>query len=668
MYAVTVISRLSKPAIPWKKQVILQELLGQLVSLLREYAPHELSALWDQIQESDISTVVDDPKQTRFPISRWLSGDRFTNMQKRECFRDFFEEWQEQHCSTLRLRNSLETGSEGFSRELAVEQRIRLIALEEETKPELSKDVSLFLALLSETRKVGNFFPIQAACDNFEDFFEWLDNFAAVEPLLCTRIISRYFVFEFLRLHPETSSGLSRACGWNSEFLLENIWGICRRKIEDIYKRTYKPIFDEYLAALLKCNQALPQHSGSEGIPMEQFQLFCKLRSLTETKYWSDGHRERWERILFGDKILENAHFVKTPELLRSEQDSNSTINWIRKRFLSKEDFDRKLYALPKWEAVWPKVLEALRTEDWTSKEWLLILAIGSVDWEITGSAICESTGAKKLSAWKKAAVQYDPFWKKLLSIEKKALRCKAPILGRVAVRYAVLQMLVNFPSHRFGGCNTMELLKHMWDCTESIRNKKPSSSDCNDAVTREEFRCLTETEKKFLVSYNKVVTLREDLHKAIAPIIDSQVLALIKLRRLRKGEENEFPVVSTSAPKFEQEPKSKFDRRRLVYSNRLDLLSGEFQESYKNIESRKSPQSEVEYVGESHSGCHGQREPADGPPKCKQSRLRASFAVESKAQSEDDFASAEFLKWLDPVDDTANQFEFGIREFEIQE
>eukprot|EP01054_Gregarina_sp_Poly1_P008129 Gregarina_sp_Poly_1__8128@NODE_469_length_8155_cov_116_696093_g381_i0_p2_GENE_NODE_469_length_8155_cov_116_696093_g381_i0NODE_469_length_8155_cov_116_696093_g381_i0_p2_ORF_typecomplete_len740_score104_16S_100/PF01023_19/8_4e03S_100/PF01023_19/2_7e02S_100/PF01023_19/0_61S_100/PF01023_19/7_1e03_NODE_469_length_8155_cov_116_696093_g381_i01322351 len=730
----SVVSRLSKSTIRWKRRVVLQELLGQLISLLKTNTPHDSHCWWELIGNDDISTFIKGSKEAKAVVFHLLPANWLSELKKQEHFKNLIMKWQ-QDCSEGVF--DLEFATEIINN---ISQDTKLISCQEEMGPELSKGVSLFLAILSETQK-NDFYPMQEAYNEFTKFFNWLNRFIAkcgnktkcgsIEQQFCSRVVCRYFVFEFWRQYPEQSSNLLRAYPWNSA-LLESIWHINREKM-----KTIKAIFNQYLTGLQACHTLARNRTAVSGqrIPIKQFRLFCKLRSLTTPSHWTTGHLARWEEILFGDKILENPDFLETPELLRSSCSDPGTTQWVRDRFASFEIHERKLISLPGWKYVWPEILTTLRPQNYQSKEWLLILAIASVSWEITGPKNCK--------IWEGAAEKHRSFWNWLLSIEKKTLRTDSPIIGRAAIRYAVLQILVNFPSYKFKNCNTEGLLEHMWKCTAQLCTYHHSGNvGPVDTVTREEFQSLTQTELSFFKS-NKSGLLENIQPLGVSTIFDCQSLALTASKKLSLFQKelqpkNESPTESTSTQRWlgtaapsETTSKSRSlnssKSRSILKKNISDCKLLELMASKKALLSKEAPQQKNESPFGSTAALYSNKEltvpaigkrskkrslkrkleprtefestlklqPELGPtaPKKKSSPIQENraavaeflnpfsadpflncwdgddlapineplpenrFAAELNILPQDDFVSAEFLKWLHPMDDVVNQF-----------
>eukprot|EP01054_Gregarina_sp_Poly1_P002140 Gregarina_sp_Poly_1__2139@NODE_1568_length_3829_cov_59_695641_g1035_i0_p2_GENE_NODE_1568_length_3829_cov_59_695641_g1035_i0NODE_1568_length_3829_cov_59_695641_g1035_i0_p2_ORF_typecomplete_len249_score34_21Glyco_hydro_42/PF02449_15/0_22_NODE_1568_length_3829_cov_59_695641_g1035_i020122758 len=239
MYSVILAWRLSSLS---KSQIVLQRLFPQLIFALKDNTIPEYSYWWDQIEYCDVSSKF---------YEKWSRKSQTSRSKLDKVLKDVFSDWyQLEFPEKPDLRYEERMLNEIY-------WRFRIISYQDSVAAELPQGVCLFLAVMSETQaRLGardgrlQFAAMREAYNHFGNFMNWLEGFVReCAPLsgsrFCTRVACRYFVFEFLRQCPKASLKLCKANGWNSDSPLQEIWKICREKINES-----KPIFDKYLAAL----------------------------------------------------------------------------------------------------------------------------------------------------------------------------------------------------------------------------------------------------------------------------------------------------------------------------------------------------------------------------------------------------------------------------------
>eukprot|EP01054_Gregarina_sp_Poly1_P011516 Gregarina_sp_Poly_1__11515@NODE_998_length_5424_cov_493_643084_g700_i0_p1_GENE_NODE_998_length_5424_cov_493_643084_g700_i0NODE_998_length_5424_cov_493_643084_g700_i0_p1_ORF_typecomplete_len645_score70_05_NODE_998_length_5424_cov_493_643084_g700_i027864720 len=369
-------------------------------------------------------------------------------------------------------------------------------------KCDLTRDASLFLGVLTEPGiqgehglKAWTAEIVNQLRRKMPTFLEWIESrgklfVPANFRNYGTSVSFRYFIFEFLRRHPQVSATLSATFGWESRHPTLDMWRVWREKLNGDAK---EPILKKFKDALT--NSTTPKANSEQTISMNKLKLFLAMLKATSTKYWKPRIMLQWESILFKDKMcsdLDGPTPIKDviPGNYRYFSDSRPRGKY--------ETLNRVSAVLEDWYfSLWPRVFKTFNPQKWDSDEWLLILAIASVSWtKITGDR-----------RWEAAAATHRPFWDFMSAMENKAISLRSPVLERAAFRYYALQSLSqvqSFEIEKFGSLRTSHLFKEMWDLTESIRcvatDKEAHLKSIGEfetvaeVITRGQFACLMET------------------------------------------------------------------------------------------------------------------------------------------------------------------------------
>eukprot|EP01054_Gregarina_sp_Poly1_P010790 Gregarina_sp_Poly_1__10789@NODE_82_length_15568_cov_98_251403_g70_i0_p2_GENE_NODE_82_length_15568_cov_98_251403_g70_i0NODE_82_length_15568_cov_98_251403_g70_i0_p2_ORF_typecomplete_len1018_score155_48Melibiase_2/PF16499_5/5_5e02Melibiase_2/PF16499_5/0_077_NODE_82_length_15568_cov_98_251403_g70_i03123365 len=389
-----------------------------------------------------------------------------------------------------------------------------------------TEDISLFLSATTGVQIQGNqglenhvLQTMNEIQQKFPEFLKWMDARVAESILSDPRnyasvLACRFFMFEFLRLRPAAALHLGATLGWDTYNPPEDIWKTWQQNLMDAKKansKFLKMIVPTPVAELKEfiqvrknsdittpifeaCKKALANSNETEGkIPLEMFQLFCDILKYTPCRSWKERIVDFWEAIMSADENFFEAISVEAQPQDFWDCSVERWLNFVRTKPRQRDEFYKVQSTIgTEWsQRIWPKLLETFRPAKWNSADWLLILAVASVNWE-------EITHDQ---AWIDAAADLQLFWDMLSDFESLVFpKERSSVLERAAFRYFILRSLSKRESIEFkeyGVVWTNQILQHMWESTvgtEVAQTTEPSSDLSEEPfafVTRQQFRNL---------------------------------------------------------------------------------------------------------------------------------------------------------------------------------
>eukprot|EP01054_Gregarina_sp_Poly1_P009759 Gregarina_sp_Poly_1__9758@NODE_621_length_7097_cov_120_552347_g476_i0_p2_GENE_NODE_621_length_7097_cov_120_552347_g476_i0NODE_621_length_7097_cov_120_552347_g476_i0_p2_ORF_typecomplete_len440_score55_32DUF3327/PF11806_8/0_0018_NODE_621_length_7097_cov_120_552347_g476_i015372856 len=438
MRSVFVARRVWKLSVMSKGEFLLQTFLPKLVEILHKETSPECHPWWDNIIQCKLKSYMDFPDIRRSKCRHVVDWKACWNDYLRKLFREHFQ---------LDVSPQTPPSKQDV---LRICQQFDKIAHEEIWTCQMSQQVSLLLAVLAEHEEyhleglpdTDIWFYNYVMSSNyrrFPAFMCWVDSTSPAFEHFGCRVAWRFFVFEFLRKNPYSSAKLAREFEWKHDYPLQKIWS---------------NYYDDIITNRATTSKVDPRRI-----------LFGRMAYLTPHQFRTNLSSTRWERMWFKNEAsVENLEDLRDPMKLRTEERvGGKRINPSKRR--------RKLYYFTEWNRLWPQIFQLNFPHHWESREWILILAIASVHWDITGV---------QSETWKGAAHKHRLFWDWLETSEIAALSVICPILSRAAFRYVVLQNLGKVAEFEIseGVVWTRSILEHMWEATQSIRDDLTMSVD----------------------------------------------------------------------------------------------------------------------------------------------------------------------------------------------
>eukprot|EP01054_Gregarina_sp_Poly1_P003524 Gregarina_sp_Poly_1__3523@NODE_2028_length_2830_cov_79_934853_g1311_i0_p1_GENE_NODE_2028_length_2830_cov_79_934853_g1311_i0NODE_2028_length_2830_cov_79_934853_g1311_i0_p1_ORF_typecomplete_len815_score99_17_NODE_2028_length_2830_cov_79_934853_g1311_i02362680 len=248
-----------------------------------------------------------------------------------------------------------------------------------------------------------------------------------------------------------------------------------------------RSIIETQLLKACKAALANSTNDSNEGtlkqIPVNKFRLFFAILRKTTINGWKEGIMKLWEAALFEDD-----QFFKDP-IAQGEGHYDHYIKQWQKLKGARSYERRSRHKLVStidgsWPTtIWPELLRVFRPAEWNSNDWVLILAVASVNWDRITDDI----------KWKNAAANCE-LWNFLSNVEKSLCHKFTSVFERAAVRYFVLRSLLERDDTDYGAVWTKHVLQHMWERTmgtDVAQLTGPKSDQPTAFVTRQQFRNL---------------------------------------------------------------------------------------------------------------------------------------------------------------------------------